>query len=81
MDSLKTLMDKKSYDLVIKLTENSSDALSLFYRISALLAVGQIEDALQVILTKRNILKSRLVLLIKFHLEILCLLKRFDEVL
>lgn len=79
MDSLKTLMDKKSYDLVIKLTENSNDALSLFYRLSALLAVGQSEEALNLIYTKRIILQSRLAILIKIHIEILCLLRRFDE--
>lgn len=79
MDSLKTLMDKKSYDLVIKLTENSNDALSLFYRLSALLAVGQSEQALNLIYTKRIILQERLVILIKIHIEILCLLKRFDD--
>ena len=79
MDSLKSLMDKKQYDLVIKLTENSNDAIALFYRISALLAVGQSETALGVIKTKRLILQKRLSLLIKFHIEILCLLKRFDE--
>ena len=79
MDSLKTLMDKKSYDLVIKLTENSNDAIALFYRLSAFLAVGQSEEALNVIKTKRLILQNKLALLIKFHIEILCLLKRFDE--
>ena len=79
MDSLKTLMDKKSYDLVIKLTENSNDALSLFYRLSALLAVGQSEQALNLIYTKRIILQERLAILIKIHIEILCLLKRFDD--
>ena len=79
MDSLKTLMDKKSYDLVLKLTENSNDALSLFYRLSALLAVGQSEQALNLIYTKRIILQERLAILIKIHIEILCLLKRFDD--
>ena len=79
MDSLKTLMDKKQYDLVIKLTENSNDPIALFYRLSALLAVGQIDEALNVIKTKRLILQNKLALLIKFHIEILCLLKRFDE--
>ena len=79
MDSLKTLMDKKSYDLVIKLTENSNDAIALFYRLSALLAVGQSEEALNLIKTKRLIMQKKLALLIKFHIEILCLLKRFDE--
>ena len=79
MDSLKTLMDQKNYDLVIKLTENSNDAISLFYRLSALLAVGKSEDALNLIKSKRLIMQKRLALLIKFHIEILCLLKRFDE--
>ena len=79
MDSLKTLMDKKQYDLVIKLTDNSQDSLSLFYRLSALLAVGQSEEALNLIYSKREIMKSRLALLIKFHIEILCLLGKFDD--
>ena len=79
MDSLKTLMDQKNYELVIKLTENSNDAISLFYRLSALLAVGKSEDALNLIKTKKLIMQKRLTLLIKFHIEILCLLKRFDE--
>ena len=79
MDSLKTLMDKKQYDLVIKLTENSNDPIALFYRLSALLAVGQTDNALNLIKTKRLILQNKLSLLIKFHIEILCLLKRFDE--
>ena len=79
MDSLKTLMDKKQYELVIKLTENSNDPIALFYRLSALLAVGQTGSALNLIKTKRLILQNKLALLIKFHIEILCLLKRFDE--
>ena len=79
MDSLKTLMDKRQYDLVIKLTENSNDAIALFYRLSALLAVGQSEGALNLIKSKKLILQNKLALLIKFHIEILCLLGRFDE--
>lgn len=79
MDSLKTLMDKKQYDLVIKLTENSNDSVALFYRLSALVAVGQSEEALKLIQNKRLILQNRLDILIKVHLEILCLLGRFDE--
>ena len=79
MDSLKTLMDKKQYDLVIKLTENSQDSISLFYRLSALLAVGQSQEALKLIKNKREIFKNKLALLIKFHIEILCLLGKFEE--
>ena len=79
MDSLKTLLEKNQYDLVIKLTETSTDTVSLFYRITAFIAVGQSENALNVIATKKDILKKKLDLLIKFHIEILCLLHRFDE--
>lgn len=79
MDSLKTLLEKNQYDLVIKLTENSNDSVSLFYRIIAFIAVGQNEQALKVIQEKREILKNRLDMLVKFHIEILCLLRRFDE--
>lgn len=79
MDSLKTLMDKKAYDLVLKITENSTDAISLFYRISALLALAKVEDALNVIKSKRTILEEKPSILIKIHIEILCMLGRFDE--
>lgn len=79
MDSLKTLMEKSQYDLVIKLTENSNDSIALFYRLSALVAVGKNEDALALIKSKRDIFETRLNLLVKFHIEILCLLGQFDE--
>ena len=79
MDSLKSLMDKKKYDLVLKLTENSQDSLALFYRLSALLATGHSEDALLLIKQKRQILLSKPAILMKIHIEILCLLGRFDE--
>ena len=79
MDSLKTLMDKNQYDLVIKLTENSEDSVALFYRLTSFVAVGQVDAALNLILTKREILKKQLKLLIKFHIETLCLMGRFDE--
>ena len=79
MDSLKTLMDRREYDLVIKLTENSQDINYLFYRISAFLATGKGESALQVIKENRQILQGDLSLLMKVHIEILCLLGKFDE--
>ena len=79
MDSLKTLMDKKQYDLVLKLTENSQDSLALFYRLSALLATGKSEDALTLIKERRQTLLTKPGILMKIHIEILCLLGRFDE--
>ena len=79
MDSLKTLLEKQQYDLVIKLTENSTDPDSLFDCVIALVAVGQNEKALEIIKSKRDILQQHLDLLIKFHIEILCLMGRYDE--
>lgn len=79
MDSLKSLMDKKQYDLVIKLTENSEDITYLFYRISAFLALGKPLESLNVIENNRKILESDLSILIKVHIEILCILNRFDN--
>ena len=79
MDSLKTLMDKHQYELVIKLTESANEPTPLFYRISALLASGKGEAALNVIKEKRAILQADMAMLMKVHIEILCLLQRFDE--
>ena len=79
MDSLKSLMDKKQYDLILKLTENSQDSLALFYRLSALLATGRSEDALKLINAKRQILLAKPGVLMKIHIELLCLLGKFDE--
>lgn len=79
MDSLKSLMDKQQYELVVKLTVNSDDCTSLFYRISALLVLGKGEEALECIKTHRNILETQMNLLIKIHIEILCILTRYDE--
>lgn len=78
MDSLKTLMDRKQYELVIAVTKSATDAQSLFYRISALLALGKPEEALDCIITNQKILSSNLKLLVKIHIEILCMLGKFD---
>ena len=79
MDSLKSLMDRRDYELVIKLTNDSQDMNHLFYRISAFLALGRGEEALKVIKDNRHLLEGDLPLLMKIHIEILCLLNNFDE--
>ena len=78
MDSLKTLMDKKQYELVIQITQNSKNEQDLFYRISALLAVGKPEESLDCITSNQKILTKNLKLLVKTHIELLCLLNKFD---
>ena len=79
MDTIKTLMDKREYDLVIKITENSKDPDSLFYRISALLGIGKGDKALETLKENREILKKNLYLLIKVHIDLLIILNKFDE--
>ncbi len=79
MDNLKSLMDNKQYDLVLKITEQSSDATSLFYRISAFLATGKGNEALEVISLNQKLLETQLPTLMRIHIELLCLLGRFEE--
>lgn len=79
MDSIKSLLENKQYDLVLKCTENATDSVTLFYRISALLALGKAEDCLACINNNKKELQKNLAVLIKIHIEVLCILKRFDE--
>lgn len=79
MDSLKSLMDKKKFELVLSLTESSNDVTFLFYRISAFLSLNKPEEALNVIEKNWNILKAKVDLLAKTHIEILCILNKFDD--
>lgn len=79
MDNLKTLMDKRQYELVVKLTQSAEESTPLFYRVSAFLGLGKCEEALQCIKDHQNILERDLPMLMRVHLEILCLLGKFDE--
>ena len=79
MDTLKSLMDKHEYELVIKLTEKSGDVDSIFYRISAFLGIGQGEKALACLKEHHIELHKNLPLLIKVHIDLLLILGKFDE--
>ncbi len=79
MDNLKSLLDNKQYDLVLKLTETSTTSNDLFYRISAFIFLGKYEDALYVIQDHQEILQSNLAALINAHINLLCVLGRFDQ--
>lgn len=79
MDSLKSLLDQKKYELVIKLTESSTTSNDLFYRISAFIYLGKYEDALYVIQDHQKTLESNLVALINAHINLLCALNRFEQ--
>lgn len=79
MDSLKSLIDQKQYELVIKLTETSTSSNDLFYRISAFICLGKYEDALFVIQDHQQVLQSNLAALINVHINLLCALSRFEQ--
>ena len=79
MDSLKKLLDSRQYELVIKLTNNATEANDLFYRIAALTCLGQYEDALYVIQDHQQVLESNMNALITIHIQILCVLERYDQ--
>ena len=79
MDNLRTLFDKKEYELIIKLTKESSDPDDLFYCISAYLCLNKTLEALDLINSKHKMLETRLPMLMKVHIEVLCMLFRFDD--
>lgn len=80
MDSLSSLLNKKQYDLVIKITENTKDGEELFCRLAALVSLGRVDEALQLINKHHLILeKTNLYSIINWHIDLLCALGMFDE--
>jgi hypothetical protein len=80
MDSLKSLMDRKDYDLVLSLTRDSSDADALFFRASAFLAKNESNEALRIMVSHRSDLyRANPMLTIKATFEIRFIRKEFDE--
>lgn len=80
MDNLDSLFNKKEYDLVVKLTELSTDPKELFLRISSLVALGKNDEALDNIEKYQHIIEAKYPLqLMKLHFELLLSKKLFDE--
>ena len=65
--------------MILKLTERSEVPNDLFYRISALIYLNRYEDALYVIQDHQKTLETNLVSLINAHINLLCVLGRFDQ--
>ena len=79
MDSLKTLIAKKQYALVLDLTKKSHDIDSISFRISALLGLGQLKEALALIKKYKTQFKDGLFNIMKVHFEVLLTLRKYDE--
>ena len=80
MDNLDTLFNKKQYDLVVKLTELSSDPKERFLRISSLVSLNKIDQALDEIEKYQNIIEAKYPYqLMKLHFELLLSKQLYDE--
>ena len=80
MDNLQSLFDKKQYDLVVKLTELSTDPKERFLRISSLVSLGKIDHALDEIEKYQKLIEDKYPFqLMKLHFELLLSKQLYDE--
>jgi hypothetical protein len=80
MDSLKSLLDKKQYDLILSLTEGNNDTEAVVYRISAYLGKGDSASAQSLFLANRDTLWGfNPMLCLKSNFELRFIRKQFDE--
>ncbi|MFA5480920.1 MAG: FlaD/FlaE family flagellar protein [Bacilli bacterium] len=81
MDSLKTLIDRKQYELVLTLTKDTADMDSISYRIVAFIGLGRLADALLLIEKHKGDFGSDIFNIMKIHLEILLTMRKYDKAL
>ena len=79
MEDLKKLLEQKKFDEVLELTRNSKESQELFFRLSALMALGKLKEAIECVENNRLALQDNLPWLMRLHIELLCLDSRFDE--
>lgn len=80
MDSLKSLLDKKQFDLVLDLTKDSPDPEAVFYRSTALISLNRPQEALSLLLNHRaDLYEANPLLYMKVSFELRFILKQFDE--
>lgn len=79
MDSLKTLIAKKQYTLVLELTKDANDVDSLSYRIAAFLGLGKLDEALGLIKKNQSRFNDGLLNIMRVHFEVLLTLRKYDE--
>lgn len=79
MDSLKTLIERKQFQLVVDLTCEYRDAASAAFRIAALVGLGRLEEALGLITKFRGEFEDANFSIMRVHFEILLLKNRYDR--
>lgn len=80
MDNIDSLFNKKEYQLVLDLTKDSKDPKELFMRVSCLVILGKLDEALDEIEKNQSLIEKHYQLkLMKLHFEILLGKKLYDE--
>ena len=79
MEDLRKLLEQRKFDEVVELTKNATKSEDLFFRLSALMALGKLKEAINCIEDHRVTLQDNLPWLMRLHIELLCLDGRFDE--
>ena len=79
MEDLRKLLEERKFEEVLEATKESKKSEELFFRLSALMALGKLKDAIDCIEINRIALQDNLPWLMRLHIELLCLDGRFDE--
>lgn len=79
MDSYASLLEKKQYDLLLKMTQDDTSLNGLFVRTRALIGLGKLEEALTHIETHQKEMEATRRALITIHLEVLLELERYQQ--
>lgn len=79
MDSYASLLEKKQYELLLKMTQNDTSLNGLFVRTRALIGVGKLEEALSHIQAHQKEMEVTRHALITIHLEVLLELERYQQ--
>lgn len=68
MDSLVTLFQKRQYELIIKLTEQSDDELSLYFRLESFFNLEQYQNAIDLVVNKQLLFGEYTLRMMQIHL-------------
>ena len=79
MEDLRKLLEQRKFEEVLELTKEAKKSEDLFFRLSALMALGKLKEAIECIEINRVALQDNLPWLMRIHIELLCLDGRFDE--
>lgn len=79
MDSYTTLIAKRKYDTVLLLSEKDDSTEASFARVEAYYGLGKLEYALKTIEERKETLLPRRVECIRFHIDLLLQLERYEE--